>query len=67
MLYVERDTQKGIIIGNKGCAIKQLGIVSRQAIEEFIQKHVFLELSVKVLKDWRNQELMMKKFGYFEG
>ena len=45
MLYVERDTQKGIIIGNKGCAIKQLGIVSRQAIEEFIQKHVFLELS----------------------
>jgi GTP-binding protein Era len=67
MLYVERDTQKGIIIGNKGCAIKQLGIVSRQAIEEFIQKHVFLELSVKVLKDWRNQEMMMKKFGYFEG
>ena len=67
MLYVERNTQKSIIIGNKGCAIKQLGIVSRQAIEEFIQKHVFLELSVKVLKDWRNQELMMKKFGYFEG
>lgn len=66
ILYVERDTQKGIIIGNKGSAIKQLGITSRQAIEDFIQKHVFLELSVKVLKDWRNQDLLMKRFGYYE-
>jgi GTP-binding protein Era len=66
MLYCERDTQKGIIIGNKGSAIKQLGIDSRASIEEFLGKQVYLELSVKVLKDWRNQDLMMKRFGYFE-
>jgi len=64
MLYCERDSQKGIIIGNKGVAIKQLGIESRKAIEDFIEKHVFLEISVKVLKDWRNQDLLMKRFGY---
>lgn len=63
-LYVERDTQKAIIIGSKGVAIKQLGTVARLSIEDFLQKHVFLDLSVKVLKDWRNSELLMKKFGY---
>jgi GTP-binding protein Era len=66
MLYCERDSQKGIIIGNKGDAIKQLGIESRKEIEEFLDKHVFLEISVKVLKDWRNQDLLMKRFGYFQ-
>lgn len=66
MLYCERDTQKGILIGNKGSAIKQLGIDSRAAIEEFLGKQIYLELSVKVLKEWRNQDLMMKRFGYFE-
>lgn len=66
MLYCERDTQKGILIGNKGSAIKQLGIDSRASIEDFLGKQVYLELSVKVLKDWRNQDLMMKRFGYFE-
>ena len=66
MLYCERDTQKGILIGNKGSAIKQLGIDSRASIEDFLRKQVYLELSVKVLKDWRNQDLMMKRFGYFE-
>ncbi|HNW68647.1 MAG TPA: GTPase Era [Bacteroidales bacterium] len=64
MLYVERETQKAIIIGNKGQAIKQLGIDSRQAIEDFLGKHVYLDLSVKVLKDWRNSDLIMKRFGY---
>jgi len=64
MLYCERDSQKGIIIGNKGVAIKQLGIESRKSIEEFLEKHVFLDISVKVIKDWRNQELLMKRFGY---
>lgn len=63
-LYVERETQKIIIIGNKGQAIKRLGIESRTALEEFLQKHVFLDLSVKVLKDWRNSDLLMKRFGY---
>ena len=66
MLYCERDSQKGIIIGNKGSAIKQLGIESRHAIEDFIEKHVFLDISVKVLKDWRNQDLVMQRFGYFQ-
>jgi GTP-binding protein Era len=64
MLYCERGSQKGIIIGNKGVAIKQLGIESRKAIEEFLEKHVYLDISVKVLKDWRNQALQMKRFGY---
>ena len=63
-LYVERPTQKAIIIGSKGSAIKKLGTDARKSIEEFLQKHIFLDLSVKVLKDWRNNELLMKKFGY---
>ncbi|MCQ2263889.1 MAG: GTPase Era [Bacteroidales bacterium] len=63
-LYVERDTQKAIIIGKQGQAIKKLGMESRAAIEEFIQQHVYLDLSVKVLKDWRNNDLIMKRFGY---
>jgi len=66
MLYCERDSQKGIIIGNKGIAIKQLGIESRHAIEDFLEKHVYLDISVKVLKDWRNQDLVMKRFGYLQ-
>ena len=66
-LYVERDTQKAIIIGSKGSAIKKLGTDARTSIEDFLQKHVFLDLSVKVLKDWRNSELLMKKFGYDYG
>lgn len=66
-LYVERDTQKAIIIGSKGSAIKRLGTDSRTAIEEFLGKHVFLDISVKVLKDWRNSDLLMKRFGYYEG
>lgn len=63
-LYVERPTQKAIIIGSKGSAIKKLGTDARKSIEDFLQKHIFLDLSVKVLKDWRNNELLMKKFGY---
>ena len=63
-LYVERETQKAIIIGNKGKAIKRLGIDSRTALEEFLEKHIYLDLSVKVLKDWRNNESIINKFGY---
>ncbi|MBO7646778.1 MAG: GTPase Era [Bacteroidales bacterium] len=63
-LYVERTTQKAIIIGSKGSAIKKLGTDARASIEDFLQKHVYLDLSVKVLKDWRNSELQMRKFGY---
>ena len=63
-LFVERTTQKAIIIGSKGSAIKKLGTEARASIEDFLQKHVYLDLSVKVLKDWRNNELQLKKFGY---
>jgi len=66
-LYVERSTQKAIIIGSKGSAIKKLGTDARLSIEDFLQKHIFIDLSVKVLKDWRNNELLMKKFGYSLG
>ena len=66
-LYVERSTQKAIIIGSQGSAIKKLGTDARLSIEDFLQKHVFLDLSVKVLKDWRNNELQMKRFGYSLG
>ena len=64
-LYVERESQKAILLGHKGSAIKRLGTESRIAIENFLQKHVYLDLSVKVLKDWRTSDLFMKKFGYF--
>lgn len=66
MLYVERESQKAIMIGHQGAAIKKLGTEARLAIEEFLEKHVFLDISVKVLKDWRSNELLMKKFGYYE-
>ena len=66
-LYVERNTQKAIIIGKEGSAIKKLGTEARMAIEDFLQKHVFLDITVKVLKDWRNSELQMRRFGYDYG
>ncbi len=63
-LYVERKTQKGIIIGHKGNALKKVGTEARIDLEEFFQKKVFLETHVKVEKDWRRSELSLKKFGY---
>ena len=63
-IYVIRETQKGIILGNGGKAIKKLGTQARKDIEEFVQKHVFLDLHVKVKKDWREQDNMLKQFGY---
>lgn len=63
-IYVERESQKGIILGHKGAAIKELGTQARLAIEEFIDAKVFLTLSVKVQKDWRNDDNRLKNFGY---
>ncbi len=63
-IYVSRESQKAIIIGHKGNAIKKVGTEARLDIEEFVDKKVFLELSVKVLKDWRNKENQLKRFGY---
>lgn len=64
IIYVSRDTQKGILIGNKGEALKRVGTQARKDIEAFLGKKVFLELFVKVSKDWRNNETQLKKFGY---
>jgi GTP-binding protein Era len=64
VIYVERDTQKGIIIGHKGEALKKTGIMARKDIEEFFEKKVFLGLFVKVDKDWKNKQQSLRKFGY---
>lgn len=63
-IIVERDSQKPIIIGKEGKAIKKLGETARRAIEEFLQKEVYLELRVKVREKWRSNEKMLKYFGY---
>ena len=63
-IFVERETQKMIIIGQGGRAIKRLGTDARKGIENFIQKKVFLDLTVKVRKDWRSNENDLKEFGY---
>ncbi len=65
-IHVARDTQKGIILGHQGKAIKKLGTDARKDIEEFVGKKVHLELTVKVSKDWRNSEEQLKRFGYEE-
>lgn len=66
VVYVERDTQKGILIGNRGSKIKTIGIEARKDIEKFFAKRVFLEIYVKVEKDWRNRENKLRAFGYIE-
>ncbi len=63
-IFVSRETQKAIIIGHQGKAIKKLGTMARIDMEEFIGKKVFLELSVKVNKDWRDDENALTRFGY---
>lgn len=63
-IVVEKESQKGIIIGKQGSAIKKLGEISRKAIEEFLQKEVYLDLRVKVRKNWRSDEKMLRSFGY---
>lgn len=63
-ILVERDSQKGIIIGDKGAALKRVGMAARKEMEAFFRKQIFLELFVKVDKDWRNNEKRLKNFGY---
>ncbi|MFM7054756.1 MAG: GTPase Era [Bacteroidota bacterium] len=63
-IIVDRESQKAILLGNKGSAIKQLGIHSRKRIEQFIGKHIFLELTVKVRNDWRNDPKTLDRLGY---
>lgn len=66
LIFVTRDTQKAIIIGHKGEALKKVGTQARKDIEEFVGKKVYLELSVKVNKDWRDKDLQLRRFGYIQ-
>jgi GTP-binding protein Era len=63
-IFVARETQKGILLGHQGAAIKKLGTDARKDIEAFLDKHVYLELRVKVSKDWREDDRQLKRFGY---
>lgn len=64
IIYCERDSQKGIIIGHGGASIRKVGIEARKDIEAFFGKKVFLETVVRVEKDWRNREQKLRSFGY---
>ena len=66
VIYVERDSQKGIIIGHKGEKIKKVGMEARKDIEKFFDKSVYLELFVKVEPNWRNRDNKLRSFGYIE-
>ena len=66
VIYVERDSQKGILIGKGGSMLKKVGIEARKDIEKFFDKRVFLEMFVKVEDNWRNRENKLKAFGYIE-
>ena len=66
VIFVERDSQKGIIIGRGGAKLKQVGIEARKDIEQFFGKKVMLEMYVKVEKDWRNRDNKLRAFGYKE-
>ena len=64
LIYVEKESQKGILIGQQGAALKNIGREARLEMEKFFGKKIFLELFVKVQKDWRNKDASLKKFGY---
>ncbi len=64
IIMVERNTQKGIIIGHKGAALKRVGTEARKDLQKFFQKKIHLELYVKVNKDWRNNKNQLRRFGY---
>ena len=66
VIMVERETQKGIIIGHKGTAIKRVGAEARKDLEKFFEKKVFIELYVKVNKNWRSDKNQLKRFGYHQ-
>ena len=66
IIMVERDTQKGIIIGHKGASLKKVGVEARKDLEKFFGKKVFLELFVKVNKNWRSSNRELRRFGYRE-
>jgi GTP-binding protein Era len=63
-IIVHRETQKAILIGEKGSMIKKIGMMARKDIEAFIGQKIFLELFVKVKPKWRENELMLREYGY---
>jgi GTP-binding protein Era len=65
-IYAERESQKAILLGKNGTAIKRLGIEARKKIEEMLQKKVYLELTIKIRDGWRDDENMLNNFGYKE-
>lgn len=67
VIFVERDSQKGIIIGKQGAMLKEVGRLARQDIENLLGSKIFLELWVKVKKDWRNQDRVLKDLGFHKG
>ena len=64
VIYVERDSQKGIIIGHRGIALKKVSTEARKTLEKFFDKPIFLETFVKVDKDWRSSKRELDAFGY---
>ncbi|MDB2463161.1 KH domain-containing protein, partial [Algibacter sp.] len=64
VIMVERETQKGIIIGHKGSALKRVGVEARKDLEKFFGKQIHIELYVKVNKNWRSNQNQLKRFGY---
>ena len=66
-IYVERESQKGMIIGKKGAAIKRIGSEARRDLEQLLGCRVYLDLNVKVKKNWRRDATQIRKFGYGEG
>lgn len=66
VVYVERDSQKGILIGRRGAMLKKVGMAARKDIEAFFGKNVFIEIFVKVEPNWRNRENKLKAFGYIQ-
>ena len=64
VIYVERESQKGIIIGHQGVALKKVSTEARKALEKFFDKHIYLEVFVKVDKDWRSSQKELNNFGY---
>ena len=64
VIFTERDSQKKILIGHKGAALKKVASNERKNLEKFFNKKIFLEVFIKVKKNWRNDKLSLKRFGY---
>ena len=64
LIIVERESQKGIVIGHRGQALKKVGMMARKDLEKFFDKKIYLEMFVKVEEDWRNRDIVLQKFGY---